>query len=315
MALIAAFFGVYIMIKKPQKLLGAALALGGLALFLIDLQLIIPFFKGGNYTYFERYAYLGDSLNEKLITLFLKPQVWLPYVFNTDKILYLIGLLLPVAFLSLFSPVELIPMIPALTINLFSTYRDMYQLGTRYPSSLIPFIFISAIIGLQNLLARGKNRIKLVRRTMIFFMAISLLYFFLGFFFRYTWITPAVKEGHELLKMIPKDAAISALGNVYPHLAHRQNIWIFSKNYEKSDYIILCKLDPTWPYGKDYTPVINRLWSEKNYGKVLEFAFLGEIPKPPLEQTLYLKEFNKIMRDPRFEIVADKKHYLLLKRK
>ncbi|MDD5382508.1 MAG: DUF2079 domain-containing protein, partial [Candidatus Margulisbacteria bacterium] len=218
-----------------------------------------------------------------------------------------------VAFLSFLSPLELIPALPAFAINLFSTYQDMFQLGTRYPSTLIPFIFLSAILGLARL--KNERFHKLIRRTMIFFMAISLLYFFLGFFVRYTYITPAVKDGHRLMKLVPKDAAISALGNLHPHLCRRDNIWIFSRNYERSDYLILCKLDPTWPYGKDYTPVLKKLWQDKNYGKLLEFAFIGETPKPPLEQTMYLGEFNKITKDPRFEIAAENEHYLLLRHK
>jgi len=318
-ALVAAFLGGYILLKKKPKLLGSSLLLGGLALFVIDLQIIIPYFKGTNYTYFERYAYLGTSTAAALKTLFTRPFFVFKHILITDKILYLVGLFLPVAFLSFLAPSALIPAIPALAQNLLSTYSDMYQLGTRYPSATIPFVFMSAILGLEKLLQTiqepsAKERIlKLIRRTMIFCLVLSMLYFFLGFFFRYTTVTPAVRDGQALLPLVPKDAAISALGNLYPHLAHRKNIWIFPKNYEQSDYLILCKLDPTWPLEGDYTPVIKQLLKEKNYAKLLEFTFIGEVPRAPIAQKEYQIWFDKVMADPNFKLVAEKKYYLLLK--
>jgi len=320
-ALITSFFGLYILLKKQNKTLGALLAAGGLALFIADIQFIIPFFRGSAYAYYERYGYLGASLGDKLSTIFFRPLYVAQYVLTSEKITYLIGLFLPVALLSFFSPIELIPALPAFVQNLLSTYGDMYKWGTRYPSALVPFIFISAILGMERLYAfiKDGNRIQrintIIRRTMFFFMFLSLLYFFLGFFFRMTWITPQTLEGHRLLKMIPKKAAISALGSLYPHLAHRENIWIFSKNYEKSDYLILGKLDPTWPIKGDYEPVIKKLLKDNNYGKLLEFTFLGELPRVGLDKETYTREFKKVMGDSRFELVVEGKYYLLLKKK
>jgi uncharacterized membrane protein len=308
--LVAAGFGIYILLFKKSKWLGGALTLAGLVAFVGAITYIIPAFNhAGKYEYYQRYAYLGQSIPEVINTMLTRPLFVLQHVLTGDKILYLIGLLLPVAFLPLWNPALLIPCLPILAINLLSTYRDMYQLGTRYPSAIIPFIFMCAILGYD-----GAKRSVLVRKTMVFFMGFSLLYFFLAFFFRYTFITPAVMEGHAALKLIPPGASVSALGNIYPHLCHREAIWLFPKNWEKAEYLVLCRLDPAWPIGGDYAPSINKMWQDKNYAKLLEYTFIGETPLPgPLSKQEYAPLFHKIMQDKRFQLIKNGNYYVLLK--
>ena len=198
---------------------------------------------------------------------------------------------------------------------MLTTYREMYQLGSRYPSTIVPFVFLSAIFGMEQFLKTGKSAAK-IRKTMIAFMALSLTYFFLGFFVRYIAITPSVREGHAILKLIPPNASISALGNIYPHLCQREKIWLFPKNWEKADYIIMVRLDPTWPVDGDYGPALQKLMKEKNYGKILEYIFIGETPLPgPLSKKEYVPVYAKIMADKNFSIAREGEHYFLLKRK
>jgi uncharacterized membrane protein len=310
--LVAAGFGLYILLFKKPKLFGAALLGGGLALFYLAVAVIIPHFNAaGQYAYYDRYAYLGGSLPEIITTLVTRPFYAAQHVLTGDKLLYLCGLLLPVAFLPVWSAAELIPALPVLGLNLLSLYRDMYQLGTRYASALVPFVFVAAILGLGRLGARANLR--WVRRAMLFGLSLSVLYFGLGFFIRYTWITPAVREGHELLKLVPAGAAVCAVGNIYPHLSHRQRIWLFPQHWERADYLFLCQLDPTWPVDGDYAPALDRLRNQKAYGKILEYIFIGEAPTPgPLLKKDYAPLLKKVQQDKRFAVLRAGRHYLLL---
>jgi uncharacterized membrane protein len=323
MYLVAACFGLYILLFKDRKWLGALLFALGTAAFVLAVSCIIPHFNSsGEYAYYGRYAYLGNSVSQILLTLIRRPFYVLAHVLTAEKIYYLVGLFWPVAFLSFYNPSILIPALPIFSQNLLSVYHDSYQLGSRYPSAIVPFIFISAVIGLSNILKKQSDPSRVakinrrVRRTMIFFMVISMLYFLLGFSVRYIAITPSVKEGHAILKLIPAEASVSALGNLYPHLCHRKAIWLFPKNWEKADYIILCRLDPTWPIEGDYGPAMQKLLAERNYPKILEYIFIGETPLPgPLSKSEYPPVFSKMITDPRFAIEKDGQYYLLLKRK
>lgn len=313
--LVAAGFGLYIMFFKRNWLLGGLTFLAGAGAFYLAIAVIIPHFNSaGQFAYYGRFAYLGKTAPEMIATLCLRPWTVLPYVVTPDKIWYVLGLFWPLAFLSFRAPALLIPALPILGQNLLTTYREMYQLGSRYPSAIVPFVFVSAIFGLGRLLAQGK-RTEGIRKTMVVFMALSLAYFFLGYFVRYTAITPSVREGHEILKLIPPGASISALGNLYPHLGHRKDIWLFPKNWQKAEYIILCKLDPTWPLTGDYGPALKKLAGDGNYAKILEFVFIGETPLPgPLSKKDYPPVYREIIGDRALQVVKDGNYYLLLKR-
>lgn len=297
-------------------MLGGLTFLSGLAVFFLAITVIIPHFNSvGQFAYYGRFAYLGKTAPEMIATLCLRPWTVIPYVVTPDKIWYLLGLFWPLAFLSFRSPALLIPALPILGQNLLATYREMYQLGSRYPSAIVPFVFVSAIFGLEQVINRGQKTER-IRQTMVVFMVLSLLYFFLGFFVRYTAITPAVREGHEILALIPPEASISALGNLYPHVCHRKNIWLFPKNWQKADYIVLCKLDPTWPLDGDYGPALKKLAAEKNYGKILEYIFIGEYPLPgPLSKKDYPPVYKEMTASRDFQLLKDGKYYLLLKKK
>jgi uncharacterized membrane protein len=313
--LVAAFFGLYIFFFKNKRRLGGLIFLSGLAAFFLAIAVIIPHFNsGGQFAYYGRFAYLGKTAPEMIATLCLRPWTVLPYIITPDKIWYLLGLFWPLAFLSFRAPALLIPALPILGQNLLTTYREMYQLGSRYPSAIVPFVFVSAIFGLEKVLARGQKTDR-IRRTMVVFMVLSLAYFFLGFFVRYTAITPAVREGHEILALIPPDASISALGNIYPHVCHRKNIWLFPKNWRQADYLVLCKLDPAWPIEGTYGPALKKLAAAGNYGKVLEYIFIGESPLPgPLSKKDYPPVYKEMTTSRAFQVIRDGKYYLLLKR-
>ena len=313
--LVAAFFGPYIFFYKKKRLLGGLIFFSGLAAFFLAITVVIPHFNSaGQFAYYGRFAYLGKTAPAMLATLCLRPWTVLPYVVTPDKIWYVLGLFWPLAFLSLRSPAFLLPALPILAQNLLTTYREMYQLGSRYPSAIVPFVFLSAIFGLEKVIDRGQSTGHILK-TLIVFMVLSLLYFFLGWFVRYTAITPSVREGHELLALIPPEASVSALGNLYPHLCHRKNIWLFPKNWRQADYLMLVKLDPTWPLAGSYDQAFKKLAMDKNYGKIMEYLFIGETPLPgPLSKAEYPPVFRAITASRDFRTVKDGRCYLLLKR-
>lgn len=321
MNLIAAFFGLYILFFKKRKILGLILAVAGSFLFFFELQYLIPSFSTGeSYLYFDRYAYLGNNFSEIAKTLILRPFYVLKYILIPDKIIYVLCLTGAVGFLCFLSPSTLLLAAPSFAQNILSMYAGQYGFHSQYNSGIIPFLFISAIFGLKNLLKNKDEKFikkwtKYASRIIIFFIIVSILEFSLGFFPRYTFITQHVLYGHNLLKQIPKNASVSASSNIYPHLAHRKNIWEFPKGIGSADYIIIETLDPIWPLeDKDYPPVLNKLWDEKQYKKVLGFIFLGEVRTPAKSKKEYQEQVNAILKNKKYKILANQEQFLLLKK-
>lgn len=322
MPLVGAFFGLYILLFKKRKLLGGFLLLLGCSLFAFEMQYLIPTIRGaGGYGYFDRYAYLGSNLGEFIKTIVFRPFFVLQHILIPDKIIYASLLLGAVAFLPFFSPSTFILSVPVFAQNLLCTYSGQYGFHSHYNAGIIPFLFISAVFGLKNILKdktdQQKNKIKKrVSGIIIFFMVVSMLEFSLGFFLRYTAITKHTLYGHALIKQIPKAASVSASSNVHPHLTHRKNLWEFPAGINKAEYVIIETFDPTWPMeDKDYPAVLDKLWKNKEYKKIFGFIFLGEIRTPVKSKQEYQDEVDKLSKNKNYQIIANEKQLLLAKKR
>src|SRR5262249_41626758 len=111
-ALVAAAFGAYIWIRRGRSPLALSLIAIGLLVFLVDYNVILPYFRGRPGPYADRYSYLGGSIPGMLWNLARHPVYVIVHIFTPAKIGYLCILFGSVAFLPLLSPVQLIPILP-----------------------------------------------------------------------------------------------------------------------------------------------------------------------------------------------------------
>jgi uncharacterized membrane protein len=120
--------GVWLLFFEKKKLYGA-IALGlGSAWFILTTQVIIPQFSGAEAAAVYRYSFLGDSVTEIILNLFLKPQIILSKIFTLANLEYLVYLFIPLIWgLSprYFSP--LVAAFPALALNLITDYRPQIK--------------------------------------------------------------------------------------------------------------------------------------------------------------------------------------------
>lgn len=321
MNFVGAFLGLYMLFFRKEKILGLIIFVIGTFLFFFELQYLIPSMgvKTGSYMYFDRYSYLGSNLKEITSTLFLRPFYVLQHVLILDKILYFVLMTAAVSFLCFLSPIFMIT-IPIFAQNLFTTYAWQYSFHAQYNDGIIPFLFLSVIFGLKNLL-NGKSEnlrlriIKYASNIMMFFIIISIVEFSLGYFLRYTFITKHTLFGHKLIKQIPSYASVSASSNVYPHLTHRKNMWQFPSGVGQADYIILETFDPVWPMeDKDYPAALDNLWKQKEFQKILGFIFLGEIRTPVQSKRLYQMEIDKLLKNRKYQVLENNYQFIIAKK-
>ncbi len=161
MPLVVAMLGLYAgLARRRWRLAGLTLALSalwfGLAFFLIQ-----PRFAAGGNIQLDRYAWLGDSPAAMLVTLLTRPALVFNHVwYQADLPGYLISLFFPTAFLALFSPLTLLPMLPPLAVNLLSDNPFTWRLEDfHYGAPLAPFLFISALYGIRRMGEWANGRI------------------------------------------------------------------------------------------------------------------------------------------------------------
>lgn len=153
MPLVVAMLGLYAGLAKQRWRLAALTLALSAAWFSIAFFLIQPRFAAGGNIQLDRYAWLGTTPLEMLQTLLTQPVLVFNHLWHqVDLPGYLFDLFFPTAFLALFSPLTLLPLLPTLAVNLLSDNPFTWRLEDfHYGAPLAPFLFISALYGIRHI--------------------------------------------------------------------------------------------------------------------------------------------------------------------
>lgn len=282
--LLISMMGFYLTFVKREWKVGSLTIFGGLVWFLAAVYIVIPHFNTQGESHFlSYYAYLGDGPLEIAIAIVTNPLLILRTLLTPAKVKYIFDLLLPGAFTSLFSPQTLLLLLPSLAINLLSTYPPMSVLEEfHYAGPLVPFVIISSIYGVEFLVRKAALLHLDGQRSLYFFSGLvflaSLLYHhYHGFtplarHFQAPVVTARHRLAHQLIALIPPEAAVSAQSNLFPHLSQREAIYLFPyPQTAKAEYIILDTQGEKYPLNADeYEKSLNALLSSPRYDLVSE---------------------------------------------
>ena len=146
--------GFWLLLFEKRRLCGGIALILGVAWFLIATQKLIPYFSGSEAAGVWRYTYLGNSVREIVLNLFLKPQLILGKIFSIDTIKYLFLLILPLIWL-LFPftgkklgwryLTPLVCAVPTLAVNILSDVPFQRSMAYHYSLPVIPFLLLAAI--------------------------------------------------------------------------------------------------------------------------------------------------------------------------
>ncbi|NTU46088.1 DUF2079 domain-containing protein [Candidatus Roizmanbacteria bacterium] len=139
--LTTAFFGLYLLCILKRKVVGLTVVGISLLTMIAVNAFIIPHFSYG----------LSPSVSYYDIK---HPASLLARLWDIHTFEYVLGLIMPVGFLSLVSPLSLLVGVPEILVNLTSSNANMSSFAFQYTSVIIPFVFISAINGYGVLLRK-----------------------------------------------------------------------------------------------------------------------------------------------------------------
>jgi len=231
--------GIYFVLIKRSVLKGCLISLWGIVTSLLVIKHIIPAFGDNAYMYASKYSYLGETIADKLLTLLTNPHVMVSNVFTMDKLVYVFLLFAPLCFLSLKSSF-IVLLFGSLMQNILSNYWGFYDITAHYTFTMIPVLFISAIIGYSNMKKNDPELLKIkskrYRKIIIFFICLNLIYF-IFFELRNVLISNDLKPQYEMLKKIPKDASVSTDANFFGHLQYRNNIYRLTTEHDSSSLV------------------------------------------------------------------------------
>jgi len=210
----------------------------------MSLSVIIPHFRQEAYSYVaDRYGAYGNSLDKVVVNLLLHPWLILKALWDdVARVHYILELLAPLAFLSLWEMPVLLVAAPTLLINILSGYSTTYLTGSRYPAMIIPFVFIAAIIGVQKLALRGGEPPpygEKVRKILRYPLALTLVCtLFINptplrikpgpeapWIMQYPHVRPHQQKILALAKQFPPGASIATQSGIYHHLCNRKEVY------------------------------------------------------------------------------------------
>jgi uncharacterized membrane protein len=190
------------------------------------------------------YGDLGKNLGEVVLNTIKNPAKTAERVLQAPKMVYLIFMLLPFGLLSLFAPTTLLFTLPIVAINLLSNRRTQYDYGSHYSALLLFGLTVGAIYGAANIAKWLQKRRKAQNKTGNLWklagtggVVIWLLLFValvqvthknpLVGVIRNAETRQMVSDTNNLIKLIPKEASVSATSFLAPHLMPRQYSYNF----------------------------------------------------------------------------------------
>ena len=274
LALTVAAMGFWLFFFEEKRKYGAIALCLGVGWFIIVVQGIIPYYKAGvGPGGVGRYGYLGNSVYEIILNLFLKPHLVLGRILSLKTLEYLLLLFSPI--ILWLSPQTLAPLIvaiPVLAKNILSNIDAQRDLIHQYSLPILPFLILSVIYCLADESdCLGKtllNQFQLKSKNLLEYLIIT--WAIIGFFAlakygyfgsRYFEQLDTWKANREAVQLVSQTGNVLTTANLAPHLSHRQiiqftNIGNPPNDLNDFDDILLNLRHPGWQSNTDFAQIL-----------------------------------------------------------
>jgi hypothetical protein len=158
------------------------------------------------------------------------------------KMLYIISLLGPLAFLPFLAPEPLVMALPWIGISFISTYPPYYSVYYYYSGFVIPFIFVSLVKAIERL---GLHQTRKMFSVLMLSTAIFGLYLPVATGTPWNYQLPTTNNRTELIQqilpLIPPNASILTQNDMFPHVSSRVEAYMYIPRYTNTsvDYILV----------------------------------------------------------------------------
>ena len=237
--LMVAGFGGLLMLTGRRDV-GRRVVIAGLAWWVLATFLFIPWANGRQTNLFElNYGIKGAGPIALLRALPTMTGRALATALSNQGIVYLLLVMVPLLGLPLLAPRALLPVAPALFLNLAAVPPEQHQIRYQYLATSAVFLALAAVAGLQ---------VVAIRRRALFAPAlIALVVVAVGMDQRYgpaPWsrdpvvgmASAADAPRQQALALIPPDAPVSAQFNLVPHLTNRTRIYEFPNPFRAANW-------------------------------------------------------------------------------
>ncbi|MBN2454040.1 DUF2079 domain-containing protein [Candidatus Woesearchaeota archaeon] len=300
--------GVYTFFLKRKKVIAAVAAALGAAWFYANVFLS-SLGKVVSHRYIGDFSWLGDNTREVIIRVLTRPDIVLLHLMNWDTALYLLLMLAPGLWLSVFAPEVLLLAAPSAALVLLHDSFSYTQVITHHNSFMMPFIFLAAVYGVvryKNIAKKFRLPVFLRTNNSIAVAVIATAVIAYAAYGPFTILYDAedinpfseqAKAARAMIKQIPEDASVSAMTWAVPLLNHRDEIYTF----------------PNPIYRKDYG---REPWVTGYAGGEVDYVLINTERKEPLMNESFRQEVTKfILESSSYEKISENGGWVLLRKR
>ncbi|MDO8480903.1 MAG: DUF2079 domain-containing protein [Nanoarchaeota archaeon] len=219
-------FGAYVAAARKKWLLGGGMALFGALWFAAAFYGVSASVYQGPNVFFEGNPYFGNTVGESIVTVLTRPLYTLAFLFQPEKMLYGVLMLLPVAGMALLAP-ELL-WLGASELGLVLLYSPISVQQALYHHSLL--IAAIAVLAAAKGIHRLGNWLKGRHFAIAVFVAVmalssQLVYGPFSVLYCGDAFNPYsqhAKDGRAVLSALPSDAEVMAPNWALPHVSARE---------------------------------------------------------------------------------------------
>jgi uncharacterized membrane protein len=207
--LVVAGFGAWYAIARGRRLEGTLVGVLGLAASVVAIKVVIPHFRGGESPFASRYG--RDSVT---------------HLISIHHAHYVVALLVPLMALPLLAPLALVAAIPEAALNLLSLNPFQSSIRFHYTAGLIPPLVIAAVLGCEKLV---HHRPRLLRPIVAALLLVGVGSSLAVGAARLRAFRPTAHDhvAERALRLVPRDAVVSATNTLGAHLSARRRILSF----------------------------------------------------------------------------------------
>ena len=148
--------GIWYALRRGRPGVGAMIFVLGLAVSVVNFELVVPHFAGGRLIFAERYAGVGGTPTGILHDAFTDPTALVQQTATWHKLGFLALMFAPFLGLWALEPIMLVGALPDLAINLLSSYDSQTTIFYQYTAGIIPFVVVASLLGAAKL-RRGRR--------------------------------------------------------------------------------------------------------------------------------------------------------------
>jgi uncharacterized membrane protein len=207
----------------------------------------------------------GSTMSEAVNNIVRNPgEALMVMITPLEKPLYVIFMFAPVLFLPILAPLTLLLPLPWIVVALLADYQPYYQPYYQYSAFIIGQIYIGAVLGFSVLL-RQNNQRSATRKIITVMLVLGLLLFLftspagLSAYTTRSYRPYGVAIGgdlghfallHRILDMIPPNASIATIHDIFPHVSNRLNAYFLKWPLDYDvEYVLVDLKSPTFTWG------------------------------------------------------------------